>query len=386
MLQLIKLLKANHFEIHFATTSQKTDYSLDTDALGINDHHITLNSSNFDELLKILDPGIVVFDRYITEEQFGWKVDECCPKALKVLDTEDLHFLREERELALKTKDQPDRLLSDKAKRELAAMYRCDLNLIISNYEYSLLREKYAFPQLIMHYLPFLVESDSDELSKTFRERKHFVSIGNFKHKPNFDMVEYTNRYVWPLIRKKLPDAEWHIYGAYMPDAVKQLHAPKKGVVVKVRAQDAVATLRDYKIMLAYLRFGAGLKQKCIDAMLSGTPISTTGIGAEGLSGNQEFSGLIANDIDKFVQNSVELYTNPSLWKGKHAQGFSILESSFSPGLHSQGIIDKITFCLEHLEDIRSKNTVGQLLKFHALKSTKYMSLWIQEKNRKDRK
>jgi hypothetical protein len=35
----------------------------------------------------------VLFDRYVTEEQFGWRVSENCPNALKIIDTEDLHFL-----------------------------------------------------------------------------------------------------------------------------------------------------------------------------------------------------------------------------------------------------------------------------------------------------
>ncbi len=28
------------------------------------------------------------------EEQYGWRVAKECPNALKILDTEDLHFLR----------------------------------------------------------------------------------------------------------------------------------------------------------------------------------------------------------------------------------------------------------------------------------------------------
>jgi hypothetical protein len=45
----------------------------------------------------MLNPDIVVFDRYMTEEQFGWRVIKNCPKALRILDTEDLHFLRKAR-------------------------------------------------------------------------------------------------------------------------------------------------------------------------------------------------------------------------------------------------------------------------------------------------
>jgi len=382
MLQLLKLLKANHFELHFATTSPKSDYSFDCKILGIKEHQIQLNSSRFDVFLKSLDPSIVVFDRFITEEQFGWKVDELCPGTLKILDTEDLHFLREERELKLKGKLNTDEVLSDKAKRELAAMYRCDLSLIISKVEFDLLKEKYGFPEAGMHYLPFLVKRGSVQSITAYSERNHFVSLGNFKHKPNHDMVVYTSQHIWPFIRKKLPEAEWHIYGAYMPESIKQLHAHHKGIIVKGRAEEAVTTLQSYKVMLAYLRYGAGLKQKCIDGMMAGTPIATTAIGAEGLSDHQGFAGIAEDNLDGFIEKSVRLYTEKSVWKEKQAKGFEMLESSFSPKLHSKQFIDKMHYYLDNLVEIRSKNTVGQLLKYHMFKSTKYMSLWIQEKNK----
>ncbi|TYA96141.1 glycosyltransferase, partial [Seonamhaeicola marinus] len=52
--------------------------------------------------VKQLNPKVVMFDRFMTEEQFGWRVTEQCPNALKILDTEDLHCLRKGRHQAFK--------------------------------------------------------------------------------------------------------------------------------------------------------------------------------------------------------------------------------------------------------------------------------------------
>jgi hypothetical protein len=41
--------------------------------------------------VKELNPAVVLFDRFMMEEQFGWRVSENCPDALRLLDTEDLH-------------------------------------------------------------------------------------------------------------------------------------------------------------------------------------------------------------------------------------------------------------------------------------------------------
>jgi hypothetical protein len=43
--------------------------------------------------VKQLQPSIVLFDRFMIEEQFGWRVENC-PNAVRILDTEDLHCLR----------------------------------------------------------------------------------------------------------------------------------------------------------------------------------------------------------------------------------------------------------------------------------------------------
>jgi hypothetical protein len=65
---------------------------------------IALNSSSFDVFVKQLQPSIVLFDRFMIEEQFGWRVAENCPNAVRILDTEDLHCLRLARQKAYKEK------------------------------------------------------------------------------------------------------------------------------------------------------------------------------------------------------------------------------------------------------------------------------------------
>jgi glycosyltransferase involved in cell wall biosynthesis len=46
-------------------------------------------------------------------------------------------------------------------------------------------------------------------------------------------------------------------------------------------------------VVLAPLRFGAGLKGKLLQAMVCGTPSVTTNIGAEAMFGNFQWNGFI---------------------------------------------------------------------------------------------
>jgi hypothetical protein len=72
-----------------------------------NEISIELNSSSFDDFIGELKPDVVLFDRFMVEEQYGWRVAENCPNAIRILDTEDLHFLRNARHLVIKENEIP---------------------------------------------------------------------------------------------------------------------------------------------------------------------------------------------------------------------------------------------------------------------------------------
>ena len=86
MLQLIQVFLEDNYSITFASTASSGDKSADLQNLGISLETIQLNNSSFDDFLRKENPTIVLFDRFITEEQFGWRVSEVCPEALKILD------------------------------------------------------------------------------------------------------------------------------------------------------------------------------------------------------------------------------------------------------------------------------------------------------------
>ena len=155
---------------------------------GITSQSITLNCDSFDSYISEYQPDIVLFDRFMMEEQFGWRVEKNCPNALKILDTEDLQCLRQARQQANKSNRemiQAD-LFSELAKREIAAIYRCDLSLIISSFEMELLVDTFKVDARLLHYLPFMIDLAKCPTNTTsFSDRQHFMTIGNFRHAPN---------------------------------------------------------------------------------------------------------------------------------------------------------------------------------------------------------
>ena len=382
MLSLLRLFKRQQWRVIFASPAQKTEHMVDLESEGVESVEIQLNDSRFDDFVTSLSPDMVLFDRFMMEEQFAWRVEQACPEALRILDTEDLQCLRGARELAHKQQRSLSSadLCSDLAKREIAAILRCDLSLIISEYEMNLLKEFYRVEPAILHHLPFMLDLKKiGPITSNFDERKHFVTIGNFRHAPNWDSVLYLQQ-IWPLIRKQLPNVELHIYGSYPAKKATQLNNPKTGFLVKGWAENAFEVLAKAKVCLAPLRFGAGIKGKLIDAMQTGTPSVTTDIGSEGMCGDFAWPGLVANEAQAIADAAVKLYTSEGDWltAQKHIQ--PLLAAHYDGEILGPKLIQRVAQIRGNLTQHRLNNFTGSMLNYHSLKSTKFMSKWIELK------
>ncbi len=388
MLQLIRLFQEQEYEITFACTSTKNTNAYDLKSSGVNEVVIELNNPSFDAFIKTLQPQVVLFDRFMTEEQFGWRVAEQCPDALRILDTEDLHGLRKARELALKdnTAVSKTHLFNDTAKREIASIYRCDLSLIISEAEMELLKNEFKVPEALYCYLPFLLDiisSITNSNLPNFNSRDHFITIGNFLHAPNYDAVRYLKSTIWPLIRKKLPKAQMHIYGAYASQKVTQLHNEREGFLIKGFAKDVNVVMQQAKICLAPLRFGAGLKGKLVDAMQNGLPCGMSSIAAEGMFGSLDPNGFIEDDPELFAKKTVDLYTNETLWNTCRDNGHTIINERFNCHTFKKNFLETLKHYLLNMHALRNANFTGLMLQHQTLQGSKYMSKWIEEKHNK---
>ena len=410
MLELVQLFLQMQCEVTFASAAALSEHRFDLSALGVAEKSITLNCSSFDEFVRELQPDVVLFDRFFTEEQFGWRVEQVCPQALRILDTEDFHSLRHARQQFLKAEQKHcasekekqsvgvvtadaaalyEQMCSqDMALREVAAIFRCDLSLMISEFEIELLKNYFSVPAQLLFYCPFLSQPEIDTTSTpNFSARQNFIAIGNFRHEPNWDSVLWLKHQLWPLIRAqmsaaRLSQAELHIYGAYPPPKATQLHNPKEGFHIKGWAEDAQAVMQSARVCLAPLRFGAGIKGKLMDAMHCGTPSIATSIGAESMHGDLPWGGAVVDSAEEFAAAAVAHYHNQSLWQQKQQQGFAVLRDYFYREDYAANLKQHLLMLEENVACERSKNFIGQMLRHHSLKSTQYMGQWIEAKNR----
>eukprot|EP00850_Spirogloea_muscicola_P017017 SM000142S00531 [mRNA] locus=s142:126906:135045:- [translate_table: standard] len=414
--QLARAFQRRGHAVAFASPCRQNEYVTELEAAGIATFHcLPNNEERFAAVLRDVRPQICIFDRFTIEEAFSFRVRELCPGALRVLDTCDLHFLRLGRMgviskggSILEALHHRPAATSAELVRELSAIHRSDLALVCSAFEQRLLVDCYSVPAHKVALASFYYSPPPPSaVALTFEKRKHFVTIGNFKHPPNRDSVEWLATELWPRIQKELPAAECHVYGAFMDRADLALQNTQAGFLVKGHAP-SLALFATYRVCLAPLRFGAGLKGKILDSWHHGLPACTTPIGSEGLGAplavvdalqpvgascdagrwwqrgsGGTWGGLEgATTAEEFVRDSVRLHQDGQLWAACQAKGFEILESTFSLDRNERLLGLAMDTALKDMHNNRASDFVGAMLWYHTVRSTEYFSRWIELKER----
>lgn len=403
---LISSFQARSYDVAYASPSASNDHTRLIQESGVTAFECPPNNEKaFSDVIATTRPAVVVFDRFYAEEMFSFRVKDLIPKTLRVLDMQDVHFLREGRQAAAKAGGsiadvmaaRPD-ATSSSCLREIASIYRSDLTLVCSPVELDLLVNHYGVPRERLALAPFFAPPSPHEASPApYNARSHFIMIGNFRHPPNFDSVRWAVAEVWPRLRAALKGSsdlqELHIYGSYAPQAAAELHKPSQGVHFKGFAP-TLDIMSRYRVCLAPLRFGAGLKGKIVDSWWHGLPVCTTAVGAEGMTAadagdggasgaDSPWGGLYGGTTaEELAVDAVKLYTDQELWESCQNAGFSLLRRLYDAEGRLAAVHSAIEGALEGLEERRAQDFVGQVLWQQQMRATEYFSRWIELKER----
>jgi glycosyltransferase involved in cell wall biosynthesis len=390
ILSYIDTCLEQQWHVWFCSSAQTTQHSTNLKSRGVKTFECQLNCSSFNQQVTDINPDIVIFDRYLSFEQFAWRVKDACPNAMLVLDAEDLHFLRHGRSLwakkqtgelqfqttkAILEPNNQSALINDITLREMSCIYQADLSLLLSFFEYDVLHNNFNVPAHQICHLPFILNQDAnphsnseDSVLTTFEDKQDFVFIGNFRHAPNYHAAKILRENIWPTIYKKLkprfPNISCHVYGAYMSPKAKQLENKAINFYMHGYTDNQYASISEARVMLAPINFGAGIKGKLLDAMRCHTPSITTAIGAEGIT-HSDWAGLICNDSDAFIQ------------------GHNILAHDFNPDEMAKRLINILSLRQQALVETRESNFMQRLLGQQQFLTSKYMSQWIEAKNKR---
>jgi glycosyltransferase involved in cell wall biosynthesis len=162
-----------------------------------------------------------------------------------------------------------------------------------------------------------------------YEQRTGLLFIGGFAHQPNRDGVLWFAREVFPLVRQVLPGIEWHIVGREPPPEIRSLTGNGilvEGAISETRLEYLYQTTR---LVVAPLRFGAGVKGKVVEAMCQGVPVVTTPVGAEGIPESDK-TLCVSDDAEDMARHIIDLYQNPTLWKAMRDRVVQGADTHFS--------------------------------------------------------
>jgi GT2 family glycosyltransferase len=245
-------------------------------------------------------------------------------QAAVIFDTVDLHFLRIARGAAMHGSSTEAAWAEELRHSELGLMRQADLTLVVSEYERNLLRE--LVPVVEVQVLSNVHPVHGRQAP--FVSRKGLLFLGNFEHEPNIDAVRWMIEEIMPRLRERLAGVVLHVVGYAGIEALEG--CTSEDVHVHGFVADLEPVLRDVKLALAPLRYGAGVKGKINMAMSHGVPVVTTPIGAEGMALINRRDAMIADGREAFVDAIAELYENEQLWMTLSENGLENVRCYFS--------------------------------------------------------
>jgi glycosyltransferase involved in cell wall biosynthesis len=248
-----------------------------------------------------------------------------CPDARIIFNTVDLHFVREEREGALK--NDPALMLRARRTRdtELDFATIADATLVVSSSEKVLLDE--LAPEARTHVVP-LIREFAEQRAGTFADRRDIAFVGGFNHQPNIDAIEHFLADVWPHVQRRRPDIGFRVIGANMPDEWARRKVP--GVVFVGFVEDLDSELARLRMTVAPLRYGAGAKGKLVSSLAAGVPAVVSAIASEGMGLVDGETVLVADGGEAFADQIIRLYDDEALWQHLSINGSAFIRHYYS--------------------------------------------------------
>lgn len=259
-------------------------------------------------------------------EKYSELIRKYCNKAKVLYHTVDLHFLRMSREAELHGNAVKKNVADEMKQRELAAIKAADASIVHSTTELDLLREDLPYEKI--HVFPLIMNICMSVAD--YKTRRDIVFIGGYQHTPNVDAVKYFVTEIMPILRQRLKGVRFYAVGSKPPEEIKGLATDD--IIITGFIENLSPLLKQMRVSVAPLRYGAGIKGKIGTAMTAGIPVVATSLAAEGMSLIDGENILIADGAEEYSEAVVRLYCNESLWNDMSKSGLSFAEHSWGAG------------------------------------------------------
>jgi GT2 family glycosyltransferase/glycosyltransferase involved in cell wall biosynthesis len=328
MVNLMKILNQLGHQVSFVPENMAhfEKYTIDLQRMGVECVYAPKYASPLDYLKsKGSYFHTIILSRYYVAEPLMPMIRSYCPNAKIWFDTVDLHYLRETRMAELENDKAAIKSATQTKSKELGVAEDCDLTLVVSPYEQQVLAKENPD-------LPVAVLSNIHEIyggHQGFENSQDIMFIGGYQHTPNVDGVMWFVAEILPLILAEIPNLKLHIIGSKAPPQVIKLgqHA---NIEFHGFVEDIEPLMKNIRIAVAPLRFGAGVKGKVNMSMSYGQPVVGTKVAVEGMYTRQGHDVMMADQASEFATAVIQLYQDQPLWEQISKGGLENVQKWFS--------------------------------------------------------
>jgi glycosyltransferase involved in cell wall biosynthesis len=370
-LSYLQILSRAGFDVTFAPMNLKRvgRYTKALEALGIK----ALSSPEWPSINAVIDEfaprsDVLLVYRVGVAEQLFDRARQFAPATKILFHAVDLHFLGHQRYAALTGSQASADAASLERTIELGMIAKADASIVVSEYEFQLLRE--LVPAANLHQIPILRETPQrpfglalhwsarrlgnrlgsfgqwlNRRDPSLRRRRDFLFIGSYKHPPNADAVEWFVREVWPLLAARGFPHRFIIAGSRVPDKIAALASEK--IEVRGDVENLAQLFATCRLSVAPLRYGAGLKGKVVTSLSYGVPVVATSIAAEGAGLRHGENILIADTADAMADQLMRLYDDADLWQRLSENGYHAFQNKFSQAAGAPKVLDVVSGLME---------------------------------------
>jgi GT2 family glycosyltransferase/glycosyltransferase involved in cell wall biosynthesis len=334
---LMQILREAGWEVHcFAQSAQPPDmrYARILQQMGIavsiGDHSSGIGDAftwNANALIEHGEFDLAILGPWYTAERYLPTIRSLSPATRILVDSVDLHFLREARQhlRAARGAAALDTAFGRRLARECMTYRAADGVLTVSEKEAAFINDVMASTGLA-RCVPDLEDLPPAVLPAA--QRRGLLFLGSFRHRPNVEAVEFLLTEILPRLDPAvLRQHPLRIVGNGL-DA-RALHAPYDPRLVELVGwvPSVVPYLQHSRLTVLPLLHGAGTKRKLIQALACGTPSVSTTVGIEGLALRHEEEVLVADTAEDFARQIERLVADETVWQRLSDQGRSHITS-----------------------------------------------------------
>jgi GT2 family glycosyltransferase/SAM-dependent methyltransferase len=239
----------------------------------------------------------------------------------------DLHFARIKNEAELTGKTHLLAEADNYLKKESGIWQSVNVVLYPSCEETTFIKNNYPTVSACT-ISPYIYPRISQYIERTPTQNKSIIFVAGFGHPPNVDAARWLVQEIMPYVFKST-DANLYLIGSNPTDEVKALASENIIVTGYVTDEQLLKYYLEARIAVVPLRYGAGIKNKVVEAMAYGTPLVTTEIGAQGLAGLESLIPITSN-AQMFAEKICEILADDNVWKKISERGIQFVEEHFS--------------------------------------------------------